>query len=130
MASFEVITYGRFWVIAEGVDLQSTLKLPEYPKQISPCPIRRTHLDAEALLRVVKPFADLSNSRKEKWKAEGDRPLVEALFARMKAKPPIRSDTNIDVNGEVLVGSKVVHDAAAVFAIDHVGVKTSAFSSC
>ena len=28
---------------------------------------------------------------------------------------------------EVLVSSKVVHDAAAVFAVDHVGVKTALF---
>jgi len=77
------------------------------------------------MLRVVKPFTYLSDSRKEKWKAERDHPLVEPLFARTKAKPPIRSDANFDVNGEVLVSSKVVHDAAAVFAVDHVCIKTA-----
>lgn len=74
---------------------------------------------------VVKPFADFRDAGKEKWKAEGDHPFVEALLAGTKAKPPIRSDTHFDVNGEVLVSSKVVHDAAAVFAVDHVCIKTA-----
>lgn len=92
-------------------------------KQISPDPIRCAHLDAKTSLLVVEPLADFSDSGEQERKAESDRPLVETLFAGAKAKPTICRHTQRDVDGEVLMGPKIVHDAAAIFA--DVGIKTA-----
>jgi len=86
-----------------GVDLHSTLKLPEYPNR-SP----QIRFDARTSMR----------------KAESDRPLVETLLAGAKAKPPVRRHAKSDVHGQVLMRSKVVYDAAAIFA------RTVAMESC
>jgi hypothetical protein len=95
------------------------------PEEPSPDPVPGTHIDAEAFLIVVVPLTNICYTSEEPWKAKGDRSFVEALFSRAEAKAAIVGNAHLYIHRQVLVGAKVIDDAAAFFAEDHVGVKAA-----
>ena len=82
--------------------------------------------DAVFLEVVVVPFADVGDAGEGEGEAEAEEVFEEALLAAADAQAAIFSDGELEVDGEVLVSAQIIDDAAALLAVDHVGVEAAA----
>jgi hypothetical protein len=71
---------------------------------------------------VVVPLMNVGDAREEKWEAEGDPSFVEALLARPEVQATLLVHTEGNVHSEMLMRPEVVHDTAALLAVDHVSI--------
>ena len=98
-------------------------------KELSPPSILDDHLDAETLLLIVIPLADLGATTKEQRESEANWSLIEALFSRTELQASVWRDLDVNVDGKVLMRPEIIDNGVALLAVNHVSVETSSQSN-
>src|SRR5213594_584400 len=89
----------------------------------TPGSIVNVNLDAVLLDIVVIPFAHIGDSGKEQRKGKADEPFVESLCARPEPHATRFIHGHVDVDGEMLMSSEIIHDPSTFLAVDHVSIE-------
>src|SRR6266481_2935123 len=103
------------------LDLEMSLIAEETP----PRSISHINFDPEAPIALVVPFANIGDAREKHGEGESDQSFIKTLGARAQAQAAVGSDIEIDIHGQMLVGSEIVDNALTLFAVDHVGIETA-----
>src|SRR5262245_26500251 len=92
-------------------------------KERSPDAVPHVNHDSEAPFRIVVPLPNAGDSAEQHWKPEADDALVKSLRSRAEPKASLVIDRQVDIDGQVFVRAKVIDDAAARLAVNHVRVE-------
>lgn len=83
------------------------------------------HFNVEFLVRILEPFADISDAGKRQRKSESDESFIKSLRCRPQTESSPIIDAQLKIDGQVLVSSEIIDDAPAALAINHVGVEAA-----
>src|SRR5205814_2537499 len=98
-------------------------------EQRPPNVVMNIYPDVKFLIAILEPLAHVGNTGECHRELEANHSFIKALLSRAQAQTPAIIHTQVDVHREMLVSAKVIDNAAALLAVNHVSVKTARMAS-